>query len=346
MDYTHDSIVSRERAGGETTVINVRKRTVENNVNTVVRSSKLLGLNQARTTNIPKITCADEIDYEPIKKYKQYGYIERIRDYCEDHKVFHEHEWRTEVQTKEEAKEIHRNLSMRGNYRKIVGSAVENARLIVPRKSYKERLVELEHVKVDAKEYDMAMNNFTRIILHNRLDMRLIFQCLYGKLGKRRTVYFVGSANSGKSSMLNMLSSVYRSHEVGRVGAQDIQSNFWLQDLIDKELYVGDEILVSQVNVDTVKLLCEGSKNLCTEIKYGNKQLLPAKPVMIANNIPMCNSIQGHAAAIRARCVEYEFTEPPGGLGYMTQDGNVLRNVLATLYEIFGTPAVASKEKS
>ncbi len=235
---------------------------------------------------------------------------------------------------------------MRGNCRKIIGSAVENARLIVPRKSYKERLMGLDHVKVDSKEYDSAMNNFTRIILHNKIDMKLVFQCLFGELGKRRTLYLYGAANSGKSSVLNMLSSVYRAHEIGRIGAQDIQSNFWLQDLIDKELYVGDEILVSQVNVDTVKLLCEGSKNLCTEIKYGNKQLLPARPVMIANNIPMCNNIQGHARAISARCVEYQFTEPPGGLGYMTQDENVLRNVLATLFEVFvDTPSPVEIKK-
>ncbi len=344
MDYTHGSIVSKDRGEEDINVKDVKTIRVGENVNNAKRSLELSELNQVTTTKIPRITCADEIDYEPLNRRPK-SHVERIRDYCEDHKIFHEHEWRTAVQTSKEAAEIHRSLSMRGNCRKIIGSAVENARLIVPRKSYKERVMGLDHVKVDAKEYDKAMHDFTRIILHNRIDMRKVFQCLYGELGKRRTLYLFGAANSGKSSLLNMLSSVYRSHEIGRIGAQDIQSNFWLQDLIDKELYVGDEILVSQVNVDTVKLLCEGSKNLCTEIKYGNKQLLPARPVMIANNIPMCNNIQGHASAIRARCVEYQFTEPPGGLGNMTQNENVMRNVLATLYGIFGTPAVAEEIK-
>ncbi len=336
MDYTLESTVSKGRGEEETTVTIASTTKVEPNVVGVKRSLNLSELNQAHTTKIQKITCADEIDYEPIKRNRPLSHVERIRNYCEDHEIFHEHEWRTAIQTSKEAAEIHRSLSMRGNCRKIIGSAVENARLIVPRKSYKERLVGLDHVKVDPREYDQAMCNFTRIILHNSIDMKRVFQCLYGELGKRRTLYLFGAANSGKSSLLNMLSSVYKAHEIGRIGAQDIQSNFWLQDLIDKELYVGDEILVSQVNVDTVKLLCEGSKNLCTEIKYGNKQLLPSRPVMIANNIPMCNNIQGHASAIRARCVEYEFTEPHGGLGYMTQSEHVLRNVLKTMYELYG----------
>ncbi len=339
MDSDQDTIVSKEVGDEETTVQNAKKTDQGTSVQNVKRSYELFESNQKPTTAVQRntsLTDKENIYYGPIStSATTWNYVERIRNYCEDNKVFHEYQWREKIQTSKEAAEIHRKLSMRGNYRKIVGSAIENARLIVPRGSYKERLVALDHVKVDPTEYYEAFKTFEKIILHNKVNMTSVFKCLCGELGKRRTVYLLGEANSGKSSLLNMLSAIYETHEIGKITAQDIQSNFWLQDLVDKELYVGDEILVSQVNVDTVKLLCEGNRNLCTEIKYGNKQLLPARPVMIANNVDMCQNVQAHGDAINARCVKYRFTTPPGGLGNITQNQDVLRNVLKTLWEIY-----------
>lgn len=125
--------------------------------------------------------------------------------------------------------------------------------------------------------------------------------------GKQRCVYMTGPASSGKSSVMLLLSSVYESFEQGRFGPQNINSQFWLQDLLGKEIYLGDEALATPLNIQTYLLLLEGNKDLATEVKYQGNELLKAKPVIVACNNHIFAECQGFADAIMSRVVHLEF---------------------------------------
>jgi hypothetical protein len=128
--------------------------------------------------------------------------------------------------------------------------------------------------------------------------------------GKERTIYLQGVASGGKTSLLYLLTSVYEQFEKGKFGPQAIASQFWLQDLYDKEVYIGDECLVNTVNVQTMLLLMEGNKDLSTELKHREVRYLPAKPVIIANNVPIWRHCGAYANAILTRCVWIKFIKP------------------------------------
>ena len=54
-----------------------------------------------------------------------------------------------------------------------------------------------------------------------------------------------------------------------------------------KRLFHADEIVATQVNIDTLKLLLEGSDDLTTDIKYAKKVSIRGRPVMMATNDPI-----------------------------------------------------------
>ena len=129
-----------------------------------------------------------------------------------------------------------------------------------------------------------------------------------------RTVYLQGPPNAGKSALIGLVESLYSPHEIGRFGPQAQNSQFWLQDLYGKEIYVGDEARASQLNIQTVLLLLEGNPALETEFKYGGKMPLDPRPVILACNQDLWCDCQSYRKAIRARCLELRFTRavPPG----------------------------------
>ncbi len=329
MDYSPDLIALNVPGDGSLDACDAETEQTGININVAKHSLKSKKLKVRNITSKPWNTFLKEQEnvhygattsYKDIARAAKNDYTDQLREYCEIHSIVHEYMWRDQIFKDPEAKRIHNKIAMRANYKKLLFSAVENARLMVRPLPYEDRLEKIEQTDITSDKYVKTLAQYRKIIETNKINMKKVFQCMLGEMGKVKTIYFVGEANAGKTSMLKMLSSVYENYEVGKLSAQDIQSNFWLQDLVGKELYCGDEILVSQANIDTIKLLCEGNENLCTEIKFAGKQILPAKPVLIANNVDMCINQQRHAAAIDARTVRYEFNVPKEPLGLMCQE--------------------------
>ena len=107
-----------------------------------------------------------------------------------------------------------------------------------------------------------------------------------------------------------MFDAFYEKWEIGRCSAQNINSNFWLQDLYEKRLFHADEIVASQVNIDTLKLLLEGSDDLTTDIKYAKKVSIRGRPVLMATNDPIWIHMSTAAEPIRKRCEFVHMTRP------------------------------------
>lgn len=201
------------------------------------------------------------------------------------------------------------NYSTEWYFDKCVNLAISNARLLHPLRAvpWKARVMAIEIT--DIENVRRISEDFEKLFLENHLPLSTINEmfrilCRHGPCeGKERTVYLQGVANSGKTSLLLLLTSVYEQFEKGKFGPQAIASQFWLQDLYDKEVYVGDEVLVNQVNVQTMLLLMEGNSDLSTELKHKDVRYLEAKPVIIANNVPIWQHCCAFAKAILARCL-------------------------------------------
>ena len=144
-----------------------------------------------------------------------------------------------------------------------------------------------------------------------------------------------GRADAGKTTIIKLFDAFYEQWEIGRCSAQSINSNFWLQDLYKKRLFHADEIIATQVNIDTLKLLLEGSDDLTTDIKYAKKVQIKGRPVMMATNDPIWTHMASASDPIRRRCEWIHMKRPWNKkVMYMhTKDKNILKYVLARLYK-------------
>ena len=161
------------------------------------------------------------------------------------------------------------------------------------------------------------------------------FQTLFGDNGKRNTIYMWGKADAGKTTIIKLFDAFYSPWEIGRCSAQSINSNFWLQDLYQKRLFHADEIVATQVNIDTLKLLLEGSDDLTTDIKYAKKVQIRGRPVLMATNDPIWTHMASASDPIRRRCEWVHMTRVWNKrVLYMhTKDKNILQYVLHRLYQ-------------
>jgi hypothetical protein len=140
--------------------------------------------------------------------------------------------------------------------------------------------------------------------------IRRWFKTLCGDNGKKNTIYMWGKADAGKTTIIKLFDAFYHKWEIGRASAQNINSNFWLQDLYQKRLFHADEIVATQVNIDTLKLLLEGSDDLTTDIKYAKKVPIRGRPVMMATNDPIWINMSTAADPIRKRCEYVHMVRP------------------------------------
>lgn len=144
-----------------------------------------------------------------------------------------------------------------------------------------------------------------------------------------------GKADAGKTTIIKLFDAFYHKWEIGRCSAQNINSNFWLQDLYMKRIFHADEIVATQVNIDTLKLLLEGSEDLTTDIKYAKKVSIRGRPVMMATNDPIWVHMSSAADPIRKRCEYVHMTRPwtkPAKF-MSTKDKDILKYVQNRLWK-------------
>ncbi len=238
-------------------------------------------------------------------------------------------------------REIYRKLASK-DWDKKIGQAIDIARSFTPNTPFRARV---ENYKVPA-EFDLwkgtcTYNEYLELFRHHGIGddkLRRWFKTLFGDNGKKNTIYMWGKADAGKTTIIKMFDAFYEKWEIGRCSAQNINSNFWLQDLYEKRLFHADEIVATQVNIDTLKLLLEGSDDLTTDIKYAKKVSIRGRPVMMATNDPIWINMSTAADPIRKRCEFVHMTRPwTKPVAYMcTRDKDILQYVQNRLFrELF-----------
>ena len=118
------------------------------------------------------------------------------------------------------------------------------------------------------------------------LILSRIAYLLQDKLGKRKALFFWGPPSSGKSLMCSILSSVVPDDLVGQFNMCGMRSSFWLQSLLHKALYIGEEIVLEEVSAQTLKLLCEGSRSNYTDVKFADAIKIEPRPTIVTSNVP------------------------------------------------------------
>lgn len=215
-------------------------------------------------------------------------------------------------------------------FKTVLMSACETAYKELPDKTFEERVMEVANGTGEA--FEKACNEWIDFVNETFKSAKLleIFEVMNMQKGKIKTVYLYGTASGGKSAIIDLIQSVYRTSEVGRAGAQAINSNFWLEDMIGKRLAILEEVVCNQVNVESVKQLMEGNKNSHSNVKYEKSRMLLPMPVLMAANVEITKNCQAHTAAIMARCIRIEFNAVTKRNLYY--DDDMMRKILKRLY--------------
>ncbi len=234
--------------------------------------------------------------------------------------------------------ELFNKLAAKDWDRKIQ-QALDIARAYTPNTTYRNRLESYtipngfnqEKGDYTYQEY-MDLFNYHNI---TRNQLCRWFSTLFSDNGKKNTIYMYGKADAGKTTIIKLFDAFYQHWEIGRCSAQAINSNFWLQDLYGKRLFHADEILATQVNIDTLKLLLEGNSDLTTDIKYAKRVAIRGRPVLMATNEPIWLHMASAAEPITRRCEMIKMIKPwrKRTIFMHTTDKQILQYVLYRLYQ-------------
>lgn len=242
--------------------------------------------------------------FDLIKKYRVQNFL-----HCRDLMRTPGHELRS----------FSSKIILKKNFSSMIEECCAAAAVLEAPLTYRQRLRELHGMKYTPEVLQYAHNFFELVANQidfsgNRCDPVVKWNNILitmsredGSPSKVKTVYLTGVASGGKSSIMTLLSSMYADHEIGTFGPQAINSQFWFDNLYGKEIYLGDEVYATGVNINNLLMLMEGNSNLQTEIKYGGKVKIRPKPVVIGCNNHLFINCQAFADAVLARVVHIHF---------------------------------------
>jgi len=213
----------------------------------------------------------------------------------------------------EVAMEFMQELTQHKSMKKNLSETVTKARTLRKYVPYRDTLQRAESI-ILTPEIDKMVGYLYHMIEQNVCDITDPWQfivdmvaVLSDQAGKKRTLLFEGEPSSGKTLLQNVICSVYEPFEIGLINSQSGRSTFWFSDLIDKSIYVGEELILDQINAQAVKMLFEGNSQLKTDIKFGDHQAVPYRPVIITANLPIWRFCSEEARPIKARCLFARF---------------------------------------
>lgn len=291
------------------------------------RTAKRAGTSSAQSPSRTKSTSdellntwLESVEFEPPvkrqKRERQKSMKSELIRLCRAYRVTDREMWRelTWVDDHEIADYHNANIH-RFRFLETVDDAAKLALFSIKPLTWQERVEAVvipEEHKLGAAHYAA---NFVALFQEkvDPLNWWLMICVVMSRLGnahsKVRTIYLQGPASCGKSAIMRLLTSVYDSREIGRFGPQGSTSQFWLEDLVGKEVYCGDEAPGNPLNIQQYLLLLEGNAALKTEIKYGGKPSLRPKPVIVACNQDIYSACQAFARPVLDRCLPIRLTE-------------------------------------
>lgn len=81
----------------------------------------------------------------------------------------------------------------------------------------------------------------------------------------------------------------------------DKADKFWCQNLVGKQVYVAEEMILTDIIGDELKDLLAGGKYFTAEKKFQSMEFLDRKPIIITSNYPIWIMCPRHADALLTR---------------------------------------------
>ena len=136
-------------------------------------------------------------------------------------------------------------------------------------------------------------------------DVTNIMECTYNKMN---SLYLVGTSNAGKSTIATAITKWAHRCMIGQSGNA---SQFIFQDAPNKTLILMEEALFTPGTVDDFKNMCEGSTNICVNVKNRkNKRMTHRTPMITTSNMkPWQQYCSSHDVTFINRGYHYEFNK-------------------------------------
>lgn len=142
------------------------------------------------------------------------------------------------------------------------------------------------------------------------IDVRLIptiKSVLNGTCGKKGAILLQGPPSTGKSIIVKIFCAKWDRRNIGVITRSCDNNTFWMQDLIHKDVYVGEELCLSDVGADAFKLVLEGHFLASTDVKNKDKVGLPRRPIILTSNFNICYLCPRQTESVLARCNHFMF---------------------------------------
>ncbi len=139
-----------------------------------------------------------------------------------------------------------------------------------------------------------------------------LVRIIRGVNGKKRTIYFEGEPDCGKTWMAHTILAIFdKQYDIGVITGQDPKSAFWLGDCVGKKVCYADELLLTMDNINTAKMLFECNNFLKANVKNKASCYLEHEFVIVCSNHNICMAVGGHTGAIEARSLHLRVSKPP-----------------------------------
>lgn len=116
----------------------------------------------------------------------------------------------------------------------------------------------------------------------------------------------VGPPSIGKSILTRLFTAKIHPERIGVFNSAPDNDKFWLQDLVDKEIYVGEECTLFNRQTDQFKMLLEGHRLCKVEQKNQGLVILPRKPIIITANRDIWSMNPKHKPALMERIFYFD----------------------------------------
>lgn len=133
------------------------------------------------------------------------------------------------------------------------------------------------------------------------------------KGGKKGGIYLHGRANCGKSIVVKLMCAFFNFENIGVIPHTSDTDKFMFQDCINKNILVAEELALTDIGADNIKLVLEGHFLASAETKGGGRVLLKRAPVVITanRNIVSCCPWQWEPLKSRLFVINFTTQIPP-----------------------------------
>lgn len=152
---------------------------------------------------------------------------------------------------------------------------------------------------------------------HYKVDMQQVIRILHQRNGKRNCLLLEGAPSFGKSAFVKLLAGTF---SVVHMPVWREQSQFVMSAFCDwataNSLYVIEELIITRVNSEALKMLCEGSDYIRTDTKNGTFRYVEPRSVIWCCNTSPAQTYPRVAVAFNERWYRVQLYSRCPGINY------------------------------